>query len=146
MCRSVSSFLRRYVMVACSKKDMVQQNDLRIYTLLPRESPLCRIGIEGNLLILVLMEYGLGQPKTYTDNITQMIPFVAFQMISAICGKMSTRTLSGGVKPLTAWQTNAVFFMLFSAARRRYCFMCYKRYCLRAIINKSYPRKFLKNF
>ena len=52
--------MKTYVMVACSIKDMVLQNDLRINTLLPRESPLCPIGLEGILLILVLMEYGLG--------------------------------------------------------------------------------------
>ena len=46
-------------MVAYALKDMVLQNDLRINTLLPRESPLCQIGLEGILLILVLMEYGL---------------------------------------------------------------------------------------
>ena len=47
---------------------------------------------------------------------------------------MLSRTLSGGFAPPAAWQTTAVFFMVLSAARKRYCFMCYKRYCLRAMI------------
>ena len=63
-----------------------------------------------------------------------MIPVVALQMIPVIFGKMLSRTLSGGFAPPAAWQTTAVFFMVLSAARKRYCFMCYKRYCLRAMI------------
>ena len=47
---------------------------------------------------------------------------------------MLARTLSGGFAPPAAWQTTAVFFMVLSAARKRYCFMCYKRYYLRAMI------------
>ena len=43
-------------MLAYALKDMVQQNNLRINTLLPRESPLCQIGLEGILLILVLLD------------------------------------------------------------------------------------------
>lgn len=66
-----------------------------------------------------------------------MIPFVALQMIPVIFVKMLSRTLSGGFAPPAAWQTTAVFFMVLSAARKRYCFMCYKRYCLRAMISKS---------
>ena len=63
-----------------------------------------------------------------------MIPVVALQMIPVIFGKMLSITLSGGFAPPAAWQTTAVFFMVLSAARKRYCFMCYKRYCLRAMI------------
>ena len=55
-----------------------------------------------------------------------MIPVVALQMIPVIFGKMLSRTLSGGFAPPAAWQTTAVFFMVLSAAR--------KRYCLRAMI------------
>ena len=66
-----------------------------------------------------------------------MIPVVALQMIPVIFGKMLSGMLSGGFAPPAAWQTTAVFFMVLSAARKRYCFMCYKRYCLRAMINKS---------
>ena len=53
-----------------------------------------------------------------------MIPVVALQMIPVIFGKMLSRTLSGGFAPPAAWQTTAVFFMVLSAARKRYCFMC----------------------
>jgi hypothetical protein len=66
-----------------------------------------------------------------------MIPFVALQMIPVTFGEMLSRTLSGGFAPPTAWQNGAVVFMVYSATRRRYCFMCYKRYCLRAKINRG---------
>ena len=43
-------------LVAYALKDIVLQNDLRINTLLPRESPLCQIGLEGILLIHILLD------------------------------------------------------------------------------------------
>ena len=50
--------------MAYALKDMVLQNDLRINTLLPRESPLCQIGLEGILLILVLLDAVVPLPSS----------------------------------------------------------------------------------
>lgn len=62
-----------------------------------------------------------------------------------LLAKLLDRTLSKGFEPPAAWQITTVFFMVLSAARRRYCFVWHKQFCLSETIRYLSPKLYVIN-